>query len=119
MNSPFLNKEKIAENDFAFAIYDGFPVSKGHALVVPKKIVSQIFNLNTDEYTGCFNLVKEVKILLQEKFNPDAFNIGINCGKEAGQTVDHAHIHIIPRYKNDLEDPTGGIRNIFPGKGKY
>ena len=119
MESPFLNKEKIIENENAFAIYDGFPVSKGHVLVIPKRVVAEIFDLNDEEYSSCFNLVKDVKKILEEKFNPDGFNIGINNGEKAGQTIFHAHIHVIPRYSGDVENPRGGIRHVIPGKGDY
>ena len=119
MESPFLNKKKIIENENAFAIYDGFPVSKGHVLVIPKRVVAEIFDLNDEEYSSCFNLVKDVKKILEEKFKPDGFNIGINNGEKAGQTIFHAHIHVIPRYNGDVENPRGGIRHVIPGKGDY
>ena len=119
MESPFLNKKKIIENENAFAIYDGFPVSKGHVLVIPKRVVAEIFDLNDEEYSSCFSLVKDVKKILEEKFNPDGFNIGINNGEKAGQTIFHAHIHVIPRYSGDVDNPRGGIRHVIPGKGDY
>ena len=119
MKSPFLNLEKIIENENAFAIYDGFPVSKGHVLVIPKRVVAEIFDLNNEEYSSCFNLVKDVKKILEEKFKPDGFNIGINNGEKAGQTVFHAHIHVIPRYSGDVDNPRGGVRHVIPGKGNY
>ena len=119
MESPFLDKEKIVENEFAYAFYDGFPVSKGHVLIVPKRVVPEIFDLNDEEYEGCFNLVKDVKEFLQKEYNPDGFNLGVNCGETAGQTVFHAHIHVIPRYKGDVPNPRGGIRHVIPGKGNY
>ena len=119
MESPFLNKKKIIENENAFAIYDGFPVSKGHVLVIPKRVVAEIFDLNEEEYSSCFNLVKDVKKILEEEFKPDGFNIGINNGEKAGQTIFHAHIHVIPRYSGDVDNPRGGIRHVIPGKGDY
>ena len=119
MKSPFLNLEKIIENENAFAIYDGFPVSKGHVLVIPKRVVAEIFDLNNEEYSSCFNLVKDVKKILEEKFKPDGFNIGINNGEKAGQTIFHAHIHVIPRYSGDVDNPRGGVRHVIPGKGDY
>ena len=119
MESPFSNKKKIIENENAFAIYDGFPVSKGHVLVIPKRVVAEIFDLNDEEYSSCFNLVKDVKKILEEEFKPDGFNIGINNGEKAGQTIFHAHIHVIPRYSGDVDNPRGGIRHIIPGKGDY
>ena len=119
MESPFLNIEKIIENANAFAIYDAFPVSKGHVLVIPKRVVAEIFDLNDEEYSSCFNLVKDVKKILEEEFKPDGFNIGINNGEKAGQTIFHAHIHVIPRYSGDVDNPRGGIRHVIPGKGDY
>ena len=119
MTSPFLNKDRIIENEYAFAIYDGFPVAKGHSLVVPKRQVKEIFELNKEEYESCFELVRKVKDLLITKFKPEGFNIGVNCGEVAGQTIFHAHIHVIPRYKGDVPNPRGGVRNIIPGKGDY
>ncbi len=119
METPFLNKKKIIENENAFAIYDGFPVSKGHVLVIPKRVVAEIFDLNDEEYSSCFNLVKDVKKILEEEFKPDGFNIGINNGEKAGQTIFHAHIHVIPRYSGDVDNPRGGIRHVIPGKGDY
>ena len=112
--SPFVDLEKIIENENAFAVYDSFPVSKGHALVVPKEEVKSIFDLSDEKYLDCFELLKNLKILIEEKFQCQGFNIGINNGITAGQTVYHAHIHVIPRYKNDMENPRGGIRKIFP-----
>lgn len=117
--SPFLNKNKILENEFAFVIEDGFAISKGHSLVIPKKEVSSIFDLNKQEYDAIFSLVGELRRYLTEKHQPDGFNIGINDGESAGQTISHAHIHVIPRYKNDIENPRGGVRNILPDKTGY
>lgn len=118
-NSPFFDKEKISENKHAFAIYDGFPVSKGHSLIIPKRVVSSIFDLDDEEYSFLFKLTKDVKQILKNKFKPDAFNFGINDGEKAGQTIEHAHLHIIPRYKGDLSDPRGGVRNILPDVSGY
>ena len=119
MKSPFLDNPKIAENNLSFSIYDNFPVSKGHALIIPKRVVADIFDLNDDEYKSCFDLVKVVKKNLIKEFNPDGFNIGVNSGKTAGQTIFHAHIHLIPRYKGDVSNPRGGVRNVIPGKADY
>ena len=119
MESPFIGREKIIENEHAFAVYDKFPVSEGHSLVIPKKEIADLFELDADEYEACFNLVKQVRKILVDVYQPKGFNIGINNGTFAGQTVAHAHIHIIPRYEGDVENPRGGIRNIIPGKGNY
>ena len=119
MTCPFCNpdREIIAANASALAIFDGFPVSEGHALIVPKRHVGEIFDLEADEYRQCFELVREVRLELRRRFKTDDFNIGVNCGTAAGQTVDHAHIHIIPRYEGDVENPRGGVRHVIPGKG--
>ena len=118
--SPFLdNRERIFENSVGFVIFDKFPVSKGHCLIVPNRIYSDYFNSTEEEIIGLNNLLFKTKKYLDEKFNPSGFNIGINCGKVSGQTVDHLHIHIIPRYPKDVDDPTGGIRCVIPNKQKY
>ena len=117
--SPFLDKEKIIENNHAFAIKDGFPVSKGHSLIVPKREITSIYDLNSDEFSHFFLLSRQLIKILKNEYNPDAFNIGINNGQYAGQTVAHAHMHIIPRYKGDVKDPKGGVRNIIPDKSGY
>ena len=119
MESPFYEKEKLAENDHAFAVYDKYPVSEGHALVVPKKEVAELFELEDEEYHACFDLVKQVRKMLIDVYQPQGFNVGINNSPVAGQTIPHAHIHIIPRYKGDVKNPRGGIRNIIPEKGDY
>ena len=121
--SPFLalNEERhlIVETATAFAFYDKFPVSKGHALVVPKRVVTNYFELSVKEQTACWLIVNKVKQIIQERFNPDGFNIGININEAAGQTVPHAHIHIIPRYVGDVEKPRGGVRGVIPSKKEY
>ncbi len=118
--SPFLdNRERIFENSVGFVIFDKFPVSKGHCLIVPNRIYSDYFDSTEEEIIGLNNLLFKTKKYLDEKFNPSGFNIGINCGKVSGQTVDHLHIHIIPRYPKDVDDPTGGIRCVIPNKQKY
>ena len=118
--SPFLdNRERIFENSVGFVIFDKFPVSKGHCLIIPNRIYSDYFDSSEEEIIGLNNLLFKTKKYLDEKFNPSGFNIGINCGKVSGQTVDHLHIHIIPRYPKDVDDPTGGIRCVIPNKQKY
>ena len=119
MESPFYEKEKIAENDHAFAVYDKYPVSEGHTLVVPKKEITDLFELEAEEYHACFDLVKQVRKMLIDVYQPQGFNVGINNSPVAGQTVPHAHIHVIPRYEGDVKNPRGGIRNIIPEKGDY
>ncbi len=121
--SPFLigdeTRELIVETATVFSFYDKFPVSKGHSLIVPKRLVSNYFDLTLKEQTACWIVANKVKSILQKKFNPDGFNIGININAEAGQTIWHSHIHIIPRYKDDVENPRGGIRGVIPSKKEY
>ncbi len=107
------------ENDHAIAIFDGYPVSPGHALVIPKRHVATIFDLDVEEYSSALDLLRELKPYLEKEHQTGAFNVGVNCGEFAGQTVGHAHIHLIPRYPGDVANPRGGIRNIIPGKGDY
>lgn len=114
-----LDRPRIAHNNLAFAIADGFPVSLGHALVIPNRHVAHIFDLLEEEYLACFALLRTVKASLETQHHPDGFTVGINCGVAAGQSVMHAHIHVIPRYKGDVEEPLGGVRNIMPGGGPY
>ena len=118
--SPFLEKkERLLENEVGFVIYDGFPVSKGHCLIVPHRVYSDYFESTNEEVIGLQKLVLETKKLLDEKFHPDGFNVGINSGETGGQTVPHVHIHLIPRYKGDMENPRGGVRGVIPSKQKY
>ncbi len=118
-DSPFFEKKAFLENKSAFAIYDGYPISPGHSLIVPKLQVKSVFDLNEKDYLNCFRLILEVKVFLEKKFKCKNFNIGINNGEIAGQTIEHAHIHVIPRYKNDTNDPRGGVRNILKDKSGY
>ena len=114
-----LNRSILAETKLSLAFLDNFPVSKGHTLVIPKRHVASLWEMTAEEYMDAFTLLKRVKDVLQERFNPQGFNVGANCGQVAGQTVFHAHIHLIPRYPGDVPNPRGGIRNIIPGKGDY
>ena len=109
----------LAETNLSVAFLDGFPVSKGHALVIPKRHVASLWQMTDEEYTDAFNFVRQVKDVLQKKYEPQGFNVGVNCGEVAGQSVFHAYIHVIPRYAGDAPNPRGGVRNIIPGKGNY
>jgi len=116
------NTEKhfiIEENDLFYARRDNYPVSKGHAEIVPKRHIESFFNLNNKELIQLFTLIKTTKDIIQNKYSPDAYNIWINDGEEAWRTIHHLHIHIIPRYKGDVENPRGGVRHIIPGKWNY
>ena len=112
-------REILAKNELAIAVFDTYPVSPGHSLVVPLRHAATIWDLSAEEYDACFRLVRELKPILEARFKPDAFNVGVNCGEAAGQSVWHAHIHVIPRYKGDNPSPRGGVRNVIPLKAKY
>jgi len=112
---------KIVENnDSFFAIRDNYPVSKYHTLLIPNRHVTDIFDLYGDETLSLFRILQRQKFLLKEVDDTiTGFNVGFNSGCDAGQTIEHAHVHLIPRRKDDVDDPIGGIRNVFPGKGNY
>ncbi|WP_397392709.1 HIT family protein [Polynucleobacter sp.] len=109
----------INSNEFGMTIRDGFPVSPGHTLVIPKRHIGSWFDITSDEQLALLDLLARAKTVLQDEFNPDGYNIGINDGRAAGQTVPHLHMHLIPRYKDDQNDPRGGVRSIIPEKAKY
>ena len=113
------DKEIIAENDLAIAFYDSFPVNPGHALIIPKRHVANYFELTEEECVAIQALLKIVKDTVEERFNPDGYNIGVNVNAAAGQSVFHVHMHLIPRYKGDVENPKGGVRGVIPSKQKY
>ncbi|UJP66987.1 HIT domain-containing protein [Mongoliitalea daihaiensis] len=117
--NPTPQMELIAESASVFAIYDKFPVNQGHALIIPKRHVDNYFELTLREQTAINFMLNEVKQEIQEKLNPAGFNVGINVGKVAGQSINHVHIHLIPRYEGDVEDPFGGVRGVIPSKRKY
>ncbi len=122
MSSPFLERsesEWIASNALAFAIFDGFPVSPGHALIIPKRLVATWFEASVEEQRALMDLVAVVKARLEREYRPDGYNIGINVGEAGGQTVAHLHVHLIPRYRGDMDDPRGGVRHVIPWKGNY
>ena len=99
--------------------WDGFPVSPGHALVIPRRHVATWFAATAQEKESLLKGIEIAKRVIEEQYQPDGFNIGINVGEAAGQTVPHLHVHLIPRYKGDVEDPRGGVRYVIPDKGNY
>jgi ATP adenylyltransferase len=117
--NPDTERELLAESATAFAILDKFPVNKGHALIIPKRHVADYFELTFREQSACWFMLDFVKPILQERFNPDGFNVGVNVGEHAGQTVPHVHIHLIPRYAGDVPEPRGGVRGVIPSKRNY
>ena len=119
-NNPciFCNEKKnniVDENDHAYASYDPYPVSKKHCLIVPKRHVKNYFDLSEKEILACNQLIKSMKIKIEEKDKSvKGFNIGTNSGKAAGQSIMHCHIHLIPRREGDVENPKGGVRSVIP-----
>lgn len=109
----------VDQNDLAMVIRDGFPVSPGHTLVIPKRHVGSFFELGEEEVQAMMGLLKKAKANLDKEFNPDSYNIGVNDGPQAGQTVPHVHMHLIPRYEGDVKDPRGGVRWLIPKKADY
>ena len=108
------------ENDYAYVINDAFPITEMHALIIPKRHVKTYFDLNADELGACHDLLNSVRSgILDEDSSVEGFNIGMNNGTVAGQTIDHCHIHLIPRREGDVINATGGVRNIIPGMGDY
>lgn len=107
------------EGDIGIVLWDAFPVSKGHSLVVPEQHVASLYELSSQDQASVWKLVGEARQRLQGEYHPEGFNIGLNDGRAAGQTIMHAHIHIIPRYAGDREDPRGGVRWIIPEKARY
>ncbi|HCX64548.1 MAG TPA: HIT family protein [Eubacteriaceae bacterium] len=106
------NKETVLENDLAFAVYDKYPVNEGHMLIVPKRHYENYFDSSSEELLCLNDMLCQARALLEESYQPDGYNIGINVGKDAGQTIDHLHIHLIPRYEGDVENPAGGVRRL-------
>ncbi len=113
-------EQKIGENRCAFALWDAFPVTPYHALIIPKRHVSDFFELNALEVMDCFELLEQMKREIEERdAHVDGYNVGINIGKAAGQTIFHCHLHLIPRREGDVPNPKGGVRHMIPGKGFY
>jgi diadenosine tetraphosphate (Ap4A) HIT family hydrolase len=109
----------LRKRKLALALTDGFPVSEGHALVVPRRHVASLCDLEAEEQAAIWAMVAEVRADITERLRPDGFNIGLNDGRAAGQTVMHAHVHVIPRFDGDVPDPRGGIRWVVPAKAAY
>ena len=115
-----LSRQRIlAEKGTFFAKYSKYPVSDGHTLLIPKRHVATLFDLDEQERADLFTLLLEVREVLDREHNPDGYNIGVNTGRAAGQTVMHLHVHVIPRYVGDVEHPEGGVRGVIPDKARY
>ncbi len=107
------------EDEIACVLWDAFPISNGHALVIPKQHSASLYDLSEATQVSLWKVVAEVRRRLLNRLDPDGFNVGVNDGLAAGQTVMHVHIHVIPRWENDVSDPRGGIRWIIPNKARY
>ena len=119
---PFCNpsdERVFVQNELAFAIWDCYPVSPGHTLIIPRQHISSWFDANDAERTALFTAVNAAKAVIDERHQPAGYNIGMNCGAVAGQTIFHAHIHLIPRFTGDVPDPRGGVRHVIPAKANY
>ena len=109
----------VYKNDYFFIIKDAFPVSPGHLLIISNHVRKDYFELSKDEKNDLSNTIEIAKEIIEKEFKPDGYNIGMNCGDAAGQTVFHFHCHLIPRYNGDMENPRGGIRHCVNGQGYY
>ena len=109
----------IWSSDLVYAIRDGYPVSRGHTLIIPHEHVETYFDASSETKAALWQAIEELKVELDARFSPDGYNIGINAGATAGQTIMHLHVHLIPRYAGDIDDPRGGVRGVIPEKQKY
>lgn len=120
---PFCNidhsTEVVCETPTCIAFYDRYPVSPGHTLIIPKRHVASYFDLSDAERADMDMMLQHVKQTLDKRYHPDGYNIGINIGTAAGQTIFHVHMHLIPRYKGDVVNPKGGVRGVIPEKQRY
>lgn len=122
-NCPFCKieteRELVASTSLSIAFYDGFPVSTGHTLIIPRRHVASFFDLTKEEQQDMLRLADRVKCIIDEKYHPDGYNVGVNVGEAAGQSIFHVHMHLIPRYKGDVSNPRGGVRGVIPTKQNY
>jgi len=121
-NCPFCTLDEsriISQNDYVVAIYDGFPVNPGHTLIIPKRHVANYFDLTNQEKAALWDMADYCKSIIDNQYSPDGYNIGINVGSVAGQSILHVHMHLIPRYTGDTPNPRGGVRGVIPSKQNY
>ena len=111
--------KKITESKYFWCRFSDFPVSDGNCEIFLKTHKVSMWELNEEEWLDLWLILKEVKENIHKQYSPDAYNFGVNEGREAGRSIDHLHFHLIPRYRGDVENPQGGVRHIIPGKGDY
>ncbi len=117
---PFCHPPGILfENELAYVIQDGYPVNPGHLLIIPKRHVADFFRTSGAEKAALLSLLDDAKQYLDAKHAPAGYNVGINVGEVAGQTIQHVHLHLIPRYRGDTENPRGGVRGVIPSRQSY
>jgi diadenosine tetraphosphate (Ap4A) HIT family hydrolase len=109
----------IYRDQYFFIIQDAFPVNPGHLLIISNEVRTDYFELTSDEKIHLPTTIEKAKEIIVTQYDPQGFNIGMNCGEAAGQTVFHFHCHVIPRYHGDMDNPRGGVRHVIPSKGKY
>ncbi len=113
------NLNIVLKNDYCFAVFDKYPVNKGHMLIIPFRHFGSFFDATKDEILAIYELLIDAKNYLDKKYSPDGYNVGVNIGRVSGQTIMHLHVHLIPRYKGDIENPIGGVRGVIPSKMIY
>jgi diadenosine tetraphosphate (Ap4A) HIT family hydrolase len=117
---PFCKTESpILETELAYAIYDLSPVTTGHMLLIPRRHIADWFDTTPEERQALLDLAQRARDLLRRERQPDGFNLGVNVGEAAGQTVGHVHLHLIPRYRGDVANPRGGVRGVIPARQNY
>jgi diadenosine tetraphosphate (Ap4A) HIT family hydrolase len=109
----------ILENDKAYVRWDNMPVNQGHLEIVPKRHIVSFFELTERELVSIYELTAQAKDVVDKKYSPSGYNIGVNEGEAAGRTIHHLHVHLIPRYLGDVTNPRGGVRHVVPDKGNY
>ncbi len=109
----------FAQNQLVIALWDGYPVSPGHALIIPRRHVPSLFDATEQEQSALLVMVNSARAIIDRSHRPDGYNIGLNVGAAAGQTVFHLHVHVIPRFVGDVDDPRGGVRHVIPAKANY
>jgi len=115
-----IEKDRVLfRGEHFFIIRDGYPVAPGHILVISNRVVETYFDLTDEERATLGPIILKAKEIIESEHKPSGYNIGMNCGHAAGQTVMHFHCHVIPRYKGDVENPRGGVRGVIPGKMNY